>query len=68
MNRLIGALAPRWRAPSGLRAADKVDFTKEIRPIFQQNCVKCHGPEKQKAKLRLDSKAAAMKRRRGPGW
>src|SRR5256885_6314793 len=43
------------------RAEDKVDFAKQIRPILEQNCVKCHGPEKQKAKLRLDSKEAAMK-------
>ncbi|HEY3166395.1 MAG TPA: c-type cytochrome domain-containing protein, partial [Candidatus Binatia bacterium] len=43
------------------RAEDKVDFAKQILPILRQNCVKCHGPEKQKAKLRLDSKEAAMK-------
>jgi len=43
------------------RAEDKVDFARQIRPILEQNCVKCHGPEKQKAKLRLDSKEAAMK-------
>src|SRR5256884_7678399 len=43
------------------RAEDKVDFAKQIQPILEQNCVKCHGPEKQKAKLRLDSKEAAMK-------
>src|SRR5436189_2558507 len=43
------------------RAADKVDFAKQIQPILQNNCVKCHGPEKQKGKLRLDSKEAALK-------
>src|SRR5213078_1363699 len=43
------------------RAEDKVDFARQIRPILEQQCVKCHGPEKQKAKLRLDSKEAAMK-------
>ena len=43
------------------RAADKVEFAKQIQPILQQNCIKCHGPEKQKGKLRLDSKEAAMK-------
>src|SRR5215469_7891549 len=39
----------------------KVDFAKDIQPIFQQSCVKCHGPEKQKGDLRLDSKTDAMK-------
>src|SRR5205809_1248057 len=43
------------------RAEDKVDFAKQIQPILRQTCVKCHGPEKQKGKLRLDSKEAAMK-------
>jgi mono/diheme cytochrome c family protein len=39
----------------------KVDFVKDIEPLFQQSCIKCHGPEKQKGDLRLDSKTAAMK-------
>ena len=39
----------------------KVDFVKDIQPIFEQACIKCHGPEKQKGELRLDSKAAALK-------
>ena len=42
-------------------AADKIDFAKEVWPVLQQNCIKCHGPEKQKAKLRLDSREAALK-------
>ena len=31
-------------------AVDKkgVTFEKDIKPIFQKSCVKCHGPEKQK--------------------
>ena len=44
-------------------ASDKkgVTYDKDIKPIFQKSCFKCHGPEKQKAKLRLDSLAAALK-------
>lgn len=42
-------------------AESKVDFAKDIQPILQQNCVKCHGPEKQKGKMRLDSREAALK-------
>ncbi len=44
------------------QAGAKVDFVKEIKPILDQNCIKCHGPEKQKGKLRLDSKEAAFKK------
>lgn len=44
------------------RAEGKVDFVKEIKPLLEQNCIKCHGTEKQKGKLRLDSKEAAFKK------
>ncbi|MBT3471165.1 MAG: DUF1587 domain-containing protein, partial [Opitutae bacterium] len=30
-------------------------YEKDIRPILKAHCVKCHGPEKQKGKLRLDT-------------
>jgi mono/diheme cytochrome c family protein len=42
------------------RAETKIDFTKDIQPIFRESCLKCHGPEKQKGGLRLDSKEAAL--------
>ena len=41
-------------------AEGKVDFVKDIQPILQQNCIKCHGAEKQKGKLRLDTKTARV--------
>ena len=43
------------------RPADKVDFAKDIQPILQKSCVECHGPEKPKGKLRLDTKDGALK-------
>jgi mono/diheme cytochrome c family protein len=38
-------------------AADEttVDFVRDIKPIFRRHCVKCHGPQKQQAGLRLDA-------------
>lgn len=39
----------------------KIDFAKQIQPIFEKSCVKCHGPNKQKGGLRLDDKEAALK-------
>lgn len=33
---------------------DKVDYFKDILPIFEQNCLQCHGPDKQKSDLRVD--------------
>jgi len=43
--------------------ADTKDLTyaKDIKPIFEKSCFKCHGPEKQKGKLRVDSLQAALK-------
>ena len=39
----------------------KVDFVKEVYPIFKESCISCHGPEKQKGKYRMDSKEGAFK-------
>ena len=44
------------------RAAEKVDFGRDIRPILSDKCFKCHGPAVQKAKLRLDDRAVAIKK------
>ncbi len=38
-----------------------VDFKEAVLPILQERCLECHGAEKQKGKLRLDSKDAAFK-------
>ena len=44
-------------------ASDKKDVTYagDIKAIFDKSCVKCHGAEKPKAKLRLDSLADTLK-------
>lgn len=42
-------------------ARQTVSFAKDIKPILEKSCIKCHGPEKQKGKLRLDSREAALK-------
>lgn len=38
-----------------LASAAAVDFVRDVRPIFEDHCFDCHGEEKQKSKLRLDS-------------
>jgi mono/diheme cytochrome c family protein len=45
----------------GLAADDVVSFAKQIQPVLAKKCVSCHGPEKQKAGLRLDRKSAVLK-------
>ncbi|MCM8531878.1 MAG: PSD1 and planctomycete cytochrome C domain-containing protein, partial [Lentisphaeraceae bacterium] len=39
-----------------LISAHADDFKKDIEPIFEQKCSKCHGEKKQKSDLRLDSR------------
>ena len=40
--------------------AGQVDFSRDIAPIFQANCVACHGPAQQMNGLRLDSPERAL--------
>jgi len=39
----------------------KVDFARDIQPIFIKRCFECHGPDKQKSDLRLDRRTDALK-------
>ena len=51
-------------ALAGVRSATPEEaefFEKSVRPVLADHCYKCHGPEKQKAALRLDSREAVLK-------
>src|SRR5712664_1039093 len=41
--------------------AREVDFAKDIQPILERSCLKCHNPEKAKGKLLLDTREHALK-------
>lgn len=47
-------------APNAAQAA-AVDFDTQIRPIFEERCYQCHGPEKHKGFYRLDIKLNGLK-------
>ena len=53
-----GALAAHSTTPELLQQRG---FTEVIQPILLQRCSACHGPEKQKADLRVDSLEALLK-------
>tara|TARA_R110002096_G_scaffold11515_7_gene42351 strand:- start:261 stop:3005 length:2745 start_codon:yes stop_codon:yes gene_type:complete len=38
-----------------------VDFERDIWPIFEDNCLDCHGPDKQKSEFRVDQRAVMLK-------
>ena len=55
---------PTWSAlllMSVLPAFAKVNFNKQVRPILETNCVRCHGGERAMKNLRLDSPERAMR-------
>src|SRR5687767_6149308 len=49
-------LSPGWAV-----AADRPDFDRDVRPVLERHCLKCHGPAKQSSGLRLDDPAAARR-------
>jgi len=71
---LFGILTPGQSAEAG-KKKPQIDLAKippaatrkgltyaaDIKPIFERSCVKCHGAEKPKARLRLDNLKAALK-------
>src|SRR5712692_190003 len=44
-----------------LLAAEQVDYIRDIKPILAKNCYECHGAQKQRSGLRLDTAAAILK-------
>ena len=63
MRRLLSALALLLFSALPARAAEfaPASFLSEVRPLLDRSCIKCHGSEKQKGGLRLDSREAALK-------
>ncbi|HVE42937.1 MAG TPA: PSD1 and planctomycete cytochrome C domain-containing protein [Planctomycetota bacterium] len=59
---LILAILPAGTLPAQEAApADAPEhFEKKIRPLLHQHCLKCHGPEKPKGGLRIDSRTALL--------
>jgi mono/diheme cytochrome c family protein len=53
---LTGSLA----ATPAAAADAPPDFARDVLPILRRSCFECHGPDKQKGGLRLDSKQAAF--------
>jgi hypothetical protein len=42
-------------------ASRKIDFVKDVQPIFAARCYECHSEKKQEAQFRLDAKEIALK-------
>jgi mono/diheme cytochrome c family protein len=46
---------------AAINADYEIGYNRDIRSILSENCFSCHGPDEQKAKLRLDRRADALK-------
>src|SRR5262245_10314710 len=57
---LLGLLVGMMHAGAAVLGA--IDFNRDIRPIFSENCYACHGPDKNKRKagLRFDQEEGAF--------
>src|SRR2546426_8705696 len=55
------ALTPEQVAQLPPPANHPVDFSKEIKPIFEASCIKCHGRGRDKGGLRIDTRETLLK-------
>jgi Planctomycete cytochrome C len=42
-------------------ATVEIDFARDIQPVLDNSCLRCHGPEKPKSHFRLDNRQSALK-------
>ena len=65
---LVSLIGCRWVSAAELdasklppAAAGQIDFARDIKPVLEANCLRCHGPEKSKGEFRLDNLKSALK-------
>ncbi len=59
---IAGAMPSQAAAQTAVPApAAKVDFESDVMPILRANCIECHGPDKQRAGMRIDRKSSVLK-------
>lgn len=58
---LVLLCLPFWSVVSAKRQTPKIDFQRDIQPLFAAACVQCHSAKKAAGQLRLDVKSAAFK-------
>jgi hypothetical protein len=62
--RHLSAIVPLFLCWPALPAAgaepQRIDFGRDVRPILERSCWKCHGPDKQKGGLRFDRRQGAV--------
>ena len=56
--------------PTGVMAAPATDFQRDVLPVLQSRCVRCHGSEEQNSDIRLDNLSTDLinDRRAAENW
>jgi mono/diheme cytochrome c family protein len=57
---LLGLIATVVLAGEPAQTRPPVDFARQVYPVLQRACFECHGPEKHRGGLRLDSRRAVL--------
>jgi len=59
---LAGAAASgfAFRQTEPANSSKRIDFVRDVQPIFTRSCVACHGPFTQMAGLRVDAKQSVL--------
>lgn len=58
---LVAQKPPAPAAPGAKKPAGKVDYVRDIQPIFKAHCLQCHGGAQAQGGLKLDTREAALK-------
>ena len=58
---IFSALALGFFPIADLSFAAGPDFARQIQPILERNCLRCHNPDKAKGNLRMDTREAMLK-------
>src|SRR5260370_32482578 len=57
----LAKITPDQAAQLPAPASHQIDFSKEIKPIFEASCIKCHGRGRAKGDFRLDTRETILK-------
>ena len=42
-------------------ATNRIEFARDIKPLFERSCFRCHGPERPKSRFSLTTRESALK-------
>ena len=57
---LLVVAAPALFAAEERERSERIDFVRDVQPIFAAKCYSCHGANEQEGQLRLDAKAVVL--------